>query len=106
MSQTRSLAAILAADVAGYSRLIGADKGGTLQAFKAIRAELFDPAIAAHTAGWSRRRVTASLVEFSSVVTAPMLRDRAASRDSPTPRMAAVGINVHDAETAISSSMA
>jgi hypothetical protein len=34
MSQTRRLAAILAADVAGYSRLIGANRGGTLQAFK------------------------------------------------------------------------
>jgi adenylate cyclase len=48
MSQTRRLAAILAADVAGYSRLIGADEGGTLQAFKAIRAELFDPTIEVH----------------------------------------------------------
>jgi adenylate cyclase len=48
MTATRRLAAILAADVAGYSRLIGADEGGTLQAFKAIRAELFDPTIAAH----------------------------------------------------------
>jgi hypothetical protein len=48
MNQTRRLAAILAADVAGYSRLIGADEGGTLQAMKAIRAELSDPTIAAH----------------------------------------------------------
>jgi adenylate cyclase len=52
MSQTRRLAAILAADVAGYSRLIGLDEGGTLQAFKAIRAELFDPTIAEQTAAW------------------------------------------------------
>ena len=48
MTTTRRLAAILAADVAGYSRLIGADEGGTLQALKAIRAELLDPTIAAH----------------------------------------------------------
>jgi adenylate cyclase len=47
MSQTRRLAAILAADVAGYSRLIGADENGTLQALKAIRAELIDPTIVA-----------------------------------------------------------
>jgi adenylate cyclase len=40
VSQTRRLAAILAADVAGYSRLIGADEGGTLQRLKEIRAEL------------------------------------------------------------------
>ena len=45
MSQTRRLAAILAADVAGYLRLIGADEGGTLQCFGEIRAEL---KIAAH----------------------------------------------------------
>ena len=48
MSQTRRLAAILAADVAGYSRLIGTDEAGTLQAFKAIRAEVFDPKVAEH----------------------------------------------------------
>ena len=48
MTATRRLAAILAADVAGYSRLIGVDEGGTLQTLKAIRAELIDPTIAAH----------------------------------------------------------
>jgi adenylate cyclase len=48
MSQTRRLAAILASDVAGYSRLIGADEAGTLQGFKAIQAGLFDPTIGAH----------------------------------------------------------
>ena len=46
MTQTRRLAAILAADVAGYSRLIGADEGGTLQRLRAIREELIDPTIA------------------------------------------------------------
>ena len=48
MSQTRRLAAILAADVVGYSRLIGADEPGTLNAFKTIKAELIDPTIATH----------------------------------------------------------
>jgi adenylate cyclase len=48
VSQTRRLAAILAADVAGYSRLMGADEGGTLQRLKEIRAELIDPMIAIH----------------------------------------------------------
>jgi adenylate cyclase len=43
----RRLAAILAADVAGYSRLIGMDEDGTLQAFKTIRIEQFEPTIAA-----------------------------------------------------------
>jgi adenylate cyclase len=49
MTATRRLAAILAADVAGYSRLIGADESGTLQAFKAIRASYSTPTIEAHT---------------------------------------------------------
>jgi adenylate cyclase len=44
----RRLAAILAPDVVGYSRRIGADEAGTLQAFKAILAELFDPTAEAH----------------------------------------------------------
>jgi len=48
MSQTRRLAAILAADVAGYSRLMGADEEGTLERLKALRRELLDPKIAEH----------------------------------------------------------
>jgi adenylate cyclase len=48
MSQTRRLAAILAADVAGYSRLIGADEEGTLERLKVLRCELLDPKIAEH----------------------------------------------------------
>jgi adenylate cyclase len=48
MSQTRRLAAILAADVAGYSRLIGVDEEGTLKRLRSIRAELIDPKITEH----------------------------------------------------------
>src|SRR5262252_6764067 len=48
MSQTRRLAAILAADVAGYSRLMGEDEEDTLAALKAIRRELADPKIKEH----------------------------------------------------------
>jgi adenylate cyclase len=51
MTATRRLAAILAADVAGYSRLIGADEGGTLVQLKAIRAELIDTTIRRTMAG-------------------------------------------------------
>ena len=46
MTATRRLAAILAADVAGYSRLMGADEEGTLERLKALRRELLDPKIA------------------------------------------------------------
>src|SRR5689334_10547980 len=48
MSQTRRLAAILAADVAGYSRLIGADESGTLNRLKSIRADVIDPKLTDH----------------------------------------------------------
>ena len=70
MASTRRLAAILAADVAGYSRLIGADEGGTLQTLKAIRAELIDPTIAAHNGRLVKTTGDGLLVEFSSVVDA------------------------------------
>jgi adenylate cyclase len=70
MIQSRRLAAILAADVAGYSRLIGADEGGTLSALKAIRAELIDPAIAAHNGRLVKTTGDGLLVEFGSVVDA------------------------------------
>ena len=68
MSQIRRLAAILAADVVGYSRLIGADESGTLQAFKSIRAELFEPVIATHNGRLVKTTGDGFLVEFSSVV--------------------------------------
>jgi adenylate cyclase len=70
MSQTRRLAAILAADVAGYSRLMGADEGGTLQGFKAIRAELIDPKIVEHHGRLVKTTGDGFLVEFGSVVDA------------------------------------
>src|SRR3984893_17905159 len=70
MRETRRLAAILAADVVGYSRLIGVDEGGTLRALKAIRAELLDPAIAAHNGRLVKTTGDGLLVEFGSVVDA------------------------------------
>ena len=48
MSRTRRLAAILAADVAGYSRLIEADEEGTLGRLRTLRTEVIDPKIAGH----------------------------------------------------------
>ena len=70
MSQTRRLAAILAADVAGYSRLIGADETGTLQAFKLMRAQLFEPMVARHNGRLVKTTGDGFLVEFRSVVDA------------------------------------
>ena len=70
MAATRRLAAILAADVAGYSRPIGVDEGGTLVRLKAIRAELIDPMIAAHNGRLVKTTGDGLLVEFASVVDA------------------------------------
>src|SRR5215467_9721919 len=70
MSQTRRLAAILAADVAGYSRLMGADEEGTLERLKALRRELIDPKIAEHHGRLVKTTGDGLLVEFASVVDA------------------------------------
>jgi adenylate cyclase len=70
MTQTRRLAAILAADVAGYSRLMGADEEGTLERLKALRRELFDPKIAEHHGRLVKTTGDGLLVEFPSVVDA------------------------------------
>ena len=70
MSQTRRLVAILAADVAGYSRLIGADEEGTLERLKAVRSELVDPKIAEHHGRIVKTTGDGVLVEFASVVDA------------------------------------
>ena len=70
MSQTRRLAAILAADVAGYSRLMGADEEGTLERLKALRRELIDPKLAEHHGRIVKTTGDGLLVEFASVVDA------------------------------------
>ena len=67
---TRRLAAILAADVAGYSRLMGADEEGTLNHLKAHRRELVDPKIREHRGRIVKTTGDGMLVEFSSVVDA------------------------------------
>ena len=66
----RKLAAILAADVVGYSRLMGADEEGTHARLKAHRSELIDPAIAAHHGHIVKLTGDGALVEFGSVVDA------------------------------------
>jgi len=68
MPVQRKLAAILAADVAGYSRLMGADEEGTLARLKALRAALIDPAIAEHNGRIVKTTGDGLLIEFASVV--------------------------------------
>src|SRR6476620_7017287 len=66
----RRLAAVLAADVAGYSRLMGADEEGTLTRLKAIRKSLIDPVIASHRGRIVKTTGDGMLAEFASAVDA------------------------------------
>ena len=66
----RRLVAILAADIAGYSRLMGADEEGTLTRLKALRSGLIDPKIAEHRGRIFKTTGDGILIEFASVVDA------------------------------------
>ena len=70
MTETRKLAAILAADVVGYSRLAAADEDRTLARLRALRSDLIDPTIAIHNGRVVKRTGDGILVEFRSVVDA------------------------------------
>jgi TolB-like protein/class 3 adenylate cyclase len=70
MSENRKIAAILVADVVGYSRLAEADEEGTLARLRALRGDLIDPAIAAYRGRLVKRTGDGSLIEFRSVVDA------------------------------------
>jgi adenylate cyclase len=70
MGETRKIAAILAADVVGYSRLVGADEDRTLARLRALRSDLIDPTIAVHHGRVAKRTGDGILIEFRSVVDA------------------------------------
>src|SRR5271166_1631172 len=70
MSERRKLAAILVADVVGYSRLTGLDEEGTLARLRTLRSELFDPTIAAYEGRVVKRMGDGIVIEFQSVVEA------------------------------------
>ncbi len=100
----RRLAAILAADVVGYSRLMGADEEGTLAALKAIRRELIDAKIGEHRGRIFKTTGDGLLVEFASVVDAvrcavEVQREMATRNiDVPEPRRIEfrIGVNLGD----------
>jgi class 3 adenylate cyclase/TolB-like protein len=100
----RKLAAIVAADVAGYSRLMGADEVGTLQALKSHRKALIDPMIAAHHGRIVKTTGDGMLVEFASVVDAVTcsvaIQRGMISRNADVPEdkriLFRIGINVGD----------
>jgi hypothetical protein len=70
MVETRKLAAILAADVVGFSRLAGIDEDRTLARLRALRSDLIDPTVALHHGRVVKRTGDGSIVEFRSVVDA------------------------------------
>ena len=70
MAETRKLAAILVSDVAGYSRLAGADEDRTLARLRTLRSDLIDPINSVHHGRVVKRTGDGSIVEFRSVVDA------------------------------------
>ena len=68
MGGTRKIAAILVADIVGYSRLVGADEDRTLSRLRGLRSDLIDPAIDAHYGRIVKRTGDGSIIEFRSVV--------------------------------------
>jgi len=100
----RRLAAILCADIAGYSRLMGADEEGTLAALKAHRRELIDPLLAQHQGRIVKTTGDGILVEFASVIDAVRsavmiqqgMEDRNASIVDSQRILFRIGINLGD----------
>jgi adenylate cyclase len=98
------LAAILSADVVGYSRLMGMDEAGTLSRLNALRRELIDPTIAAHSGRIVKLMGDGALVEFASAVDAVtcaieiqrQLREHDAGSTKSTPIQFRIGVNVGD----------
>lgn len=100
----RKLAAILAADVVGFSRLIGLDEEGTIARLQALRRDAIDPAIALHRGRIVKTTGDGLLVEFASVVDALRcaitvqreLHARNASEPSDTHIRLRIGVNIGD----------
>ena len=100
----RRLAAILSADVVGYSRLMGIDEAGTLARLKTLRRDLIDPKIDAHSGRIVKLMGDGVLVEFGSAVDAVtcaieiqrQLREHDASGSEADPIRFRIGINVGD----------
>jgi class 3 adenylate cyclase/TolB-like protein len=100
----RKLAAILAADVVGYSRLVGDDEAGTVARLKALRKELIEPLIAEHRGRMVKLMGDGALVEFASAVDAVecavAVQRRVAEREATAPEhrriQFRIGVNIGD----------
>ena len=100
----RRLAAILSADVVGYSRLMGIDEAGTIAGLKAMRRDFFDPLITAHSGRTFKLMGDGALVEFASAVDAvtcaieiqKQVQERNAGGPDDSRIQFRIGINVGD----------
>ena len=100
----RRLAAILSADVVGYSRLMGIDEAGTLTRLNALRREVIDPTIAAHSGRIVKLMGDGALVEFTSAVDAVIcaieiqrqICERDTGKSEGNPIQFRIGINIGD----------
>src|SRR5690349_19065899 len=100
----RRLAAILSADVVGYSRLMGLDEAGTLLRLNVLRRELIDPTVAAYSGRIVKLMGDGTLMEFASAVDAVAcaieiqrrMREHDGGGSEPNPIQFRVGINVGD----------
>ena len=88
MAESRKIAAILAADVVGFSRMTSADEDGTLARLRALRGDLIDPMVALHNGRVFKRTGDGALIEFRSVVDA--VRCAIAVQNSMAERFSAV----------------
>ena len=99
---TRRLSAILAADVVGYTRLMGADEVGTISQVKALWSDLFEPAVAAHRGRVVKWMGDGALVEFASAVDAVacalavQLSASLRANHAPQPLVLRIGVNLGD----------
>ncbi len=89
MNETRKLAAILVADIVGYSRLAGADEDRILARLRTLRSDLVDPIVSVHHGRTVKRTGDGSIVEFRSVVAAVRcaieIQDGLAQRNAGVP---------------------
>src|SRR5215831_20264088 len=96
MTEKRRLAAILVADVVGYSKLVGSDEAGTLAQLQALRAEVIEPQLAKHGGRLFKSVGDGFLIEFASavqaVICAKAIQDANAAGDLPL----RIGIHVGD----------
>ena len=95
-SEQRRLAAILVADVVGYSKLIGSDEAGTLTQLQALRTEVIEPQIAKHAGRLFKVVGDGFFIEFASAVQAVAAGQAIQEANAPGRLLLRIGIHVGD----------